>query len=49
MSDPPQYPGAPRWVKIVGVIAIVVVTALAVVVLLKGGHGPHQHFGAPPP
>jgi hypothetical protein len=45
MVDPPQYPGAPRWVKIAGAIAVAVVVALAVMALIKGGHGPHQHFG----
>lgn len=34
--------GVPRWVKVLGVVALVV--ALALAVLLAGGdHGPGQH------
>ena len=33
----------PRWVKIVGVVAIVFVVLL--VVALLGGHGPGRHMG----
>ncbi len=36
--------GTPRWVKVFGVIAIVVI-ALIVIVLIagRGGHGPGRH------
>jgi hypothetical protein len=40
MADPPPYPGAPRWVKISGIIAIVLVL-LVVAVLFTGVGGPH--------
>ncbi len=34
--------GSPRWVKVFGIIALVVVLLL-VVLLLSGGHGPGRH------
>ena len=40
MADPPPYPGAPRWVKTTGIIAIVVVL-LVVAALFAGVGGPH--------
>ena len=43
MADPPPYPGAPRWVKVFGIIVIVVVL-LAVAMMVAGGeHGPGRH------
>ena len=41
MGNRPPYPGAPRWVKVSGIIFIVVV--LLVVVMLLTGHGPGRH------
>ena len=41
MANRPPYPGTPRWVKVFGIIAIVVV--LLVVVMLLTGHGPGRH------
>jgi hypothetical protein len=35
--------GLPRWVKIVGIIAIVVVLLMVVMLLVGGGHGPGRH------
>jgi hypothetical protein len=35
--------GAPRWVKIFGIIAITVLVVLVVVGLFTGGHGPGRH------
>ncbi|MGP3963894.1 hypothetical protein ACTWPT_48810 [Nonomuraea sp. 3N208] len=37
--------GMPRWVKVAGIIAAVLVV-LFVVLLLTGGHGPGRHFAA---
>lgn len=42
-----RYPGAPRWVKVSGIVAVVLVLLF---VLLKitgvgGQHGPGRHFG----
>jgi hypothetical protein len=41
MANRPPYPGTPRWVKVFGIIAIVVV--LLVVFMLLTGHGPGRH------
>jgi hypothetical protein len=38
--EPP--PGTPLWVKVFGVIAVVVVLVFAIL-LLTGGHGPARH------
>jgi hypothetical protein len=41
-------PGTPRWVKIVGIVALIVALLIVVVMLVGGGggHGPGRH--APP-
>lgn len=40
-------PGVPRWVKISGLVVLVVAVVLVVVMLVVGGeHGPGQHTGA---
>ena len=45
MTDVPSYPGTPRWVKVSGVIAIVVVLLLGIMMLTGGGdHGPSRHL-----
>ena len=41
MANRPPYPGTPRWIKVFGIIAIVVV--LLVVFMLLTGHGPGRH------
>jgi hypothetical protein len=41
MANRPPYPGAPRWVKALGIIAIVVI--LLFVIMLLAGHGPGRH------
>lgn len=43
MSGEDSAPRMPRWVKIVGVVAILLVVLL--VVALLGGHGPGRHTG----
>jgi hypothetical protein len=35
--------GAPRWVKVLGIIALVLVL-LVVVLLIGGNHGPGRHM-----
>jgi hypothetical protein len=51
MADPSRHSdtgGIPRWVKVSGIIAVLV-ALLVVVVLLSGGgsgHGPQRHGGA---
>jgi hypothetical protein len=41
MANGPSYPGAPRWVKVFGIIVIVLV--LLIVIMLLTGHGPGRH------
>jgi hypothetical protein len=42
--DRESITGAPRWVKVFGVIGIVVVLLVVVVMLVTGGeHGPWRH------
>ena len=41
MANRPPYPGTPRWVKVLGIIAIVLV--LLFVIMLLAGHGPGRH------
>jgi hypothetical protein len=47
MADPPDYPetGTPGWVKVAGVIALVVVVLFVILVLTGrgGSHGPGRH------
>jgi hypothetical protein len=58
MSDAPRDPGAgvgpggessvgtPRWVKVFGIIALIVVLLLVILFLTRGPHrGPSRHFG----
>ena len=45
-------PGMPRWVKVSGIIAIVLALVVVIVVLVSGGeHGPGRHLpgGETPP
>ena len=50
MADPssppePRPPGAPRWVKVLAIVAAVVVLLVVVVALVGGGeHGPGRHL-----
>lgn len=40
----PAPPGTPRWVKVSGIVAVVVVGLLVVMTLVGGGqHGPDRH------
>ena len=44
MADSPPYPGTPRWVKVFGIIAIVLFLFVLLSVLAGGGpHGPGRH------
>ena len=36
--------GAPRWVKVLGIIALVLVVLVVVIVLIGGNHGPGRHM-----
>lgn len=40
-------PGAPRWVKVSGIVALVLALLITAVLLLGGGgHGPAQHISS---
>jgi ABC-type transporter Mla subunit MlaD len=47
MADLPPYPGTPRWVKVFGIIGIVVVLLVSIILVTgvggPGGHGPGRH------
>jgi len=46
MADQSPYPGMPRWVKISGVVAAMLIS-LAVIVIafdIGGPHGPGRHM-----
>jgi hypothetical protein len=46
--DGQSLTGMPRWVKVVGIIAVVVVLLVAILLLTRGsgGHGPSRHTSA---
>jgi hypothetical protein len=46
MPDPGSTTRTPRWVKVFGLIALVVILLFVVVLLVGGGeHGPSRHAG----
>ena len=46
MANRPPYPGAPRWVKVFGIIAIGLVVLVVIIVFtgVGGPHGPGRHM-----
>ena len=47
-AELPPHPGAPRWVKLMGVVVLLLVALLVVAMLAGGdhgggGHGPGRH------
>jgi len=47
MADLSPYPGMPRWVKISGIIAAVLVLAAVIAIFASGGrHGPGRHLSS---
>jgi hypothetical protein len=48
MADSSPYPGTPRWVKVFGIIAFVVVLLFVILMFTRGpgGHGPGRHTGS---
>ena len=45
MTDRPPYPGTPRWVKVSGIISLVLVVLVVIVMVATGGnHGPSRHL-----
>jgi hypothetical protein len=53
MADHPPYPGTPRWVKVSGIIVVVLVLLVGIVLVtgVGGAHGPGRHMpsGDTPP
>jgi hypothetical protein len=58
MADRPSSPGReesadrgptgpPRWVKVAGIIALILVVLLLIVLLAGGNHGPGRHQSSP--
>ena len=47
LADRAPYPGTPRWVKVSGIIAIVLALLVAIILItgVGGGHGPGRHGG----
>jgi hypothetical protein len=45
LAERPPYPGAPRWVKVFGVVVFVVVLLFVILLVTgsPGGHGPGRH------
>ena len=48
MVDPSTYPGAPRWVKLSGIIALILVLLIVIVFVtgVGGPHGPGRHLSS---
>jgi hypothetical protein len=46
MPDPLPYPGMPRWVKVAGIIAALLILLVLVIILsaVGGSHGPGRHM-----
>jgi hypothetical protein len=45
-SDHESRPSTPHWVKVSGVIVIVIVVLIGIMVLSGGEHGPNRHTPA---
>ena len=43
-AGPRPMTGAPRWVKVFGIIALAVVVLIVVMLLVGGNHGPDRHM-----
>lgn len=46
MAGRPPYPGAPRWVKVSGIVVIVLVLSVLFMLItgIGGSHGPGRHM-----
>lgn len=48
MSDPPVYPGMPRWVKLQGIVVatlLLLIIAMSTGLIGMGGHGTGEVMG----
>ena len=47
LPAPPPYPGAPRWVKLTGIIVLILALLFAIILVtgVAGSHGPGRHGG----
>ena len=47
MAERPPYPGMPRWLKVSGILVIVLVLLVAALLVTGAGgdHGPGRHSG----
>jgi hypothetical protein len=44
MADLPPYPGTPHWVKVFGIIGLVLVLLVVIMMIIgPGDHGPGRH------
>lgn len=45
VEGPDRYPGTPGWVKVLGIIAVLVLVLVAFILVtgLGGPHGPQRH------
>lgn len=43
MANRPPYPGTPRWVKVFGIIVMIVVVLFVAMMFIGGEHGPGRH------
>lgn len=43
MAEPRPYPGAPRWVKVFGIVVLLAVLLFVILLLTRGPHGPQRH------
>jgi hypothetical protein len=43
--DMPPYPGTPRWAKVFGIVALIIVLLFVILMIARGpgGHGPSRH------
>lgn len=47
MTDKDAYSGMPRWVKVLGVIALVILLSFVILMIFGGSeHGPRRHMRA---
>jgi hypothetical protein len=43
MANRPPYPGTPRWVKVFGIIVIIMVLLVVAMMFIGGEHSPDRH------